>query len=88
MTHQQKAEAYVREMLPELRELSGGCNEDFQLQHWLRVLPWGERDFYFLPAGFLCDKEQENKLLVTFDMNTGQPATQSDYQAFNDIVGI
>jgi hypothetical protein len=148
MTEQQKAEAYVREKMPELMKLSFGCryldvddakeytvvhrndvydrigggkNEvwsvpnfekgyqadwrfgvgegytlqilghPIQLQHWLRVL--GKQnpvELYFIEPhnlevaiGELFDTQK-----VYFDLTTGQPATEADYKAFNDIIGV
>ena len=56
-----------------------------QLQHWLRVLG--------LVKGFSCSYSYGgNRFLVMFDdgaiyFNTdGQPSTEADYKAFNDIV--
>lgn len=90
-----KAESYVRKAIPELMELSfvslpnsGDHNKykrSIQLNHWLRMLPWDTTGLYFLPSGCLCDKNQQNKVVMVFDMKTGQPATEADYKAFNVI---
>jgi hypothetical protein len=129
----EKVEAYVRSQIPELMELSFGCEvllkphegEDMdmvnasiskplqilsmcdgfaeridkiighpiQLQHWLRVL---EENRYpgIYPSVDVWDgvltaiSAEENSKRVNFNLTTGQPATEADYQAFNDIVGI
>jgi len=165
-TYQQKAEAYIREQLPELMELSFGCEvklwtdngkpygqgasmdnatalylyetEGFitvqhtkgveyrqgsypkeigfihnksriteiighpiQLQHWLRVLLEREvpkheykenifmkRDGTFT-VGWVDSIAQESGVYaIKFNLTTGQPATEADYQAFNEIVGV
>lgn len=151
---QTKAEAYVRQSLPELMELSFGCevkypsqkryleadeldnpqfttakvlmygenrsyddteeyftvfndwNEEedlggrldegeleiighpIQLQHWLRVL---EGNYCINENGVLGRYHYDNDVYwldMKFNLTTGQPATEADYQAFNDIVGI
>jgi hypothetical protein len=99
MIEQQKAEAYVREKLPELQaEYGRSKSKDSdewcieytyapQLQHWLRVIPWDTNALYFSLTGCICDRANENKVIVIFNMLTGQPATEADYKAFNDIVG-
>jgi hypothetical protein len=158
MTEQQKAEAYVREKLPELMELSFGCEvvlqlgiisyqeeplewrdsgemgakktvvldgqydwnrvigtpkreketvirhhythdnyslyrvleiigHPIQLQHWLRVLEKSGFTYYVSTSGHV---QRSNSTFISFtvDLTTGQPATEADYKAFNDIVGI
>lgn len=139
-TYQQKAEQYVREQLPELMELSFGCEvkvheiddvvgiikgewnnideretyyeldgfriswakkdleiigHPIQLQHWLRVLLY--KEFYSVNLGGLLSLWQDEKAWKTgnqakrvmdFSITTGQPATEADYQAFCNIVGI
>ena len=63
-----------------------------QLQHWLRVInmagsvymEWHGGDYFVISV---CDdgiKDTEIKLNLT----TGQPATEADYQAFCNIVGV
>lgn len=148
MTNKEKAEAYIRQALPELMEFRKGCffkNKDaidwaqtvelvcynhnnglchfaeadcsvfschhktyntfrvighpIQLQHWLRVLQFevntDKWDYYPIfngnklhmvawNAGTVKDKRHN----IVFDLRTGQPATEADYQAFNEIVGI
>lgn len=137
MIEQQKAEAYVRSKLPELMELSFGCevkcndypdfpntvrryagekwsqaidgylrlikeesssrlypiDEEYdiighpiQLQHWLRVLVGRVSDAVdFDGHNLIVFAEHE---ALSFNLTTGQPATEADYKAFNDIVGI
>lgn len=71
-----------------------------ELQHWLRVLlareiPKNEyketvfikRDGTFT-VGWVDDIKQESGVYaVKFNLTTGQPATEADYQGFNEIVG-
>jgi len=49
------------------------------LQDWLGVLPDHGRfsDFYW---------EEGDDVVIQFNRTTGQPATQADFKAFNDIV--
>ena len=49
------------------------------LQNWLGVLPDHGRfsDFYW---------EEGDDVVIQFNRTTGQPATQADFKAFNDIV--
>lgn len=145
-TEQQKAEAYVREKLPELMELSFGCwveynnkqyvfindwergteddkdwtlnlyspiydanNEEYhahiskkedeydiighpiQLQHWLRVMgelysvDGGGLVWHFTPRSPFWRIERHT---MKFDLTTGQPATEADYKAINEVFGI
>lgn len=152
-TYKEKAEAYVRKQLPELMELSLGCevkftycfdfeddnetrkqitaivvgggfydnsvevvttdiiNDDWkniqlqlmkndvtleiighpiQLQHWLRVLKDHsdvEVMLHYHKVHYLAVQQPMGKT-AEFNLTTGQPATEADYQAFCDIVGI
>lgn len=132
-TYQEQAETYVRQQLPELMELSFGCEVqdkyskvkykatdvphpmegfshwDFvplqgfesaqntlsyeiighpiQLQHWLTAIN--------LPPNSKIENYTDNrfgvwtgKVRVFFDRKSGQPATEADYQAFCEIVGV
>lgn len=134
MTEQQKAEAYVREKLPELMELSFGCEvrwngrpytvqgiggvsanseldkgyiqitnhtpygeayphkldveiigHPIQLHHWLECLrqKLGRRVYMSLHTL----EVEDSGFYMQFDKDTGQPATESDYRSFNEIVG-
>jgi len=130
-TYQEKAEAYVRQQLPELMELSFGCEVDtgvprivyelrgdtvitlaggirfsnkledleaskhwkiighpIQLQHWLRVL--GERRWSYINQGtYFGAYDNDNDCEeIKFNLTTGQPATEADYQAYCEIVGV
>ena len=138
MTEQLKAEAFVREAIPELMELSFGCevkdthNQQYykvcnksvngdlfvshgslvsnqyriaedriiiighpiNLQDWLAVLD-GQLDtcgkFYVIKRGErIGEDETEDEVVAIFNFNltTGQPATQADFKAFNDIVSV
>jgi hypothetical protein len=65
-----------------------------ELQHWLRVFEKiSTRFMYCLNLdGELIKYVGENLDVPThamwFNLTTGQPATEADYQAFNQIVGI
>ncbi len=148
MNPKDKAEQYVRSQLPELMELSFGCEctevdgrraiflgekvdngrgfnwpycflsyidgepytlgqnyageiigHPIQLQHWLRVL---EKSINGCEAmlsvdGMLYEMRNEkgwdagqyrHYLGIDFNLTTGQPATEADYQAFCNIVGV
>jgi len=141
MTEQLNAEKFVREAIPELMELSFGCEviggafskpmiykfygvdtskygrgEDghhlvykdraggsFQsdcirtskiighpinLQDWLAVLDIAKPgNSYYFQHGSLIYKP-ENKIVMDFSMETGQPSSPADYKAFNDIVSV
>jgi hypothetical protein len=141
MTEQLKAEAFVREAIPELMELTFGCRvkygtsyttvwqvllaenskepnhyntvdvrgasnylRDIQsseiighpiaLHHWLGVLDF-DNDGIGMDGKllFVDAKIQSNNLIkfnktVKFNLTTGQPATQADFKAFNDIVSV
>ena len=101
-THKEKAEAYVRQALPELAEwqiVSSGragikdgraSKPTIQLQHWLRVLgnisPKPIIEMWSTQVEvYLKDKPQEN---ILFNLTTGQPATEVDYQAIAKILNI
>jgi hypothetical protein len=139
MEHQQKAEAYVREKLPELMELSFGCllkddtntftylspsddgsdaqlimhsdggvtehihgfdllenlGHPIQLQHWLRVITPQMQPITMDSNGIVTvwKAGEDGKTPVyesqfTFDLTTGQPATEADFANFCKIVGI
>lgn len=86
---QNKAIKYVRKEL-DLRD-----DEYPALQHWLRVLP--HKEFYVVNIGGLISLWQDEKAwktgnqakrIVDFSSTTGQPATEEDYQAFCEIVGV
>ena len=55
------------------------------LQDWLAVLP---TSYELSSNGFLTEEIDESvwDIIMQFDMDTGQPATQADFKAFNDIV--
>lgn len=138
-TYQEKAEAYVRQQLPELMELSFGCEilvnlsqgggekavlvgktphlvhwswakhhdnkssfvgselddriviigHPIQLQHWLNCLhPKIGPDAKIEAWIGNRIKIWTGKTKILFNLTTGQPATEQDYQAFCEIVGI
>ena len=57
------------------------------LQDWLAVLP---TSYELSSNGFLKEEINENTwdIIMQFNMDTGQPATQADFKAFNDIVSV
>ena len=57
------------------------------LQDWLAVLP---TSYELSSNGFLKEEINENAwdIIMQFNMDTGQPATQADFKAFNDIVNV
>lgn len=68
-----------------------------QLQHWLRVLSLKDilniDGLSMFASNFVVTTDgiamNDNGMhLMKFDLTTGQPATEEDYQKFNEIVGI
>jgi hypothetical protein len=64
-----------------------------QLQHWLRVLDEGVKQegyyYYMFDGSFHYEPfGKPQHVLFWFNPKTGQPATEADYKAFNEIVGI
>jgi len=58
------------------------------LQDWLAVLEDAKPgNSYVFQHGSLVYKP-ENKIVMDFNLTTGQPATEADYKAFNDIVSV
>lgn len=63
-----------------------------QLQHWLSAI----RNYGLIYCEWFGDEalavqdceDGGTDKTVYFNLTTGQPATEADYQAFNDIVGI
>jgi len=96
MNYKETAERYVREKLPELRRYYANmmpmpldAGHPIQLQHWLRAIG-GYIPVYFMVSenGLVyCIDNETDKALFTFN-TFGQPATEADYQAFCEIVGI
>lgn len=102
MTHKEKAEQYVRDKLHLYREEQIACPDGIvgccvlhvkreplplALHHWLRVLGEVETSKTVMLAGNeFCVFVSPN--IVNFNLTTGQPATEADYKAFNEIVGI
>jgi len=59
-----------------------------QLQDWLAALEDAKPgNSYVFQHGSLLYKP-ENKIVMDFNMDTGQPATESDYLAFNEITNV
>ena len=100
MTEQQKAEAYVREQRPAL--LKSICPRlqisellTPNLQDWLGVLGSVcglnkvgiDAEGYCVIKPIYKERENGDKGLF-FNLTTGQPATEADYQAFNEIVSV
>jgi hypothetical protein len=89
-TDQEIAEAYVRQQRPALMEeverwsdagMSWVELPTINLQDWLAALPDYGRfsDFYW---------EEGDDVVIQFNRTTGQPATEADFKAFNDIVSV
>ena len=95
-TYKEKAEAYVREKLPELKGFDvdgfGVLDETPQLQDWLRVLGQHDTHAFACSAGgtlYRVNTEWELGVeVMQFCIATGQPATEADYQAYCEIVGV
>ena len=101
MTEQLKAEAFVRSQRPALLEINIKKKKSgkiglvkirlpLNLQDWLGVLgELEEGDPFCVDCwGNLEDINRLGERLMHFNLTTGQPATEADYKAFNDIVGI
>ena len=59
-----------------------------KLNDWLAVLEDAKPgNSYVFQHGSLVYKP-ENKIVMDFNLTTGQPATEADYKAFNDIVSV
>lgn len=65
-----------------------------QLQHWLRVLEllkvetqiqFGTNSVWVRRSGIRIPAKPQGEC-VKFNLTTGSPSTESDYEAFNDIV--
>ena len=93
-TEQEQAEAYVKEQRPALMETSrvgitAMYNYEINLQDWLSVL--GEMfaiDSYGNTLLFNTKNDNYGLAGLRFNLTTGQPATEADYKAFNDIVNL
>lgn len=62
-----------------------------QLQHWLRLL--GEGEYYFdqedlYPRIGFWKADKKDKDCVLFNLTTGQPASDKDYDALAELLGI
>ena len=59
-----------------------------ELQDWLAVLgKYGFKIVYGAPD-LLSFMPREGNSNIHFELSTGQPARESEYKAFNDIVGV
>jgi len=60
------------------------------LQNWLGVLEKLDTNYHLSFEGQIMEYNPKDGTLhltgIWFDMDTGQPATQADFKAFNDIV--
>ena len=102
MTEQQKAEAYVREQRPALMEkVKAGVTDMYinsiNLNDWLGVLWESNPNLEYTDAQMPLAKfgarawyglEKAPSDWIWFDAITGQPATEADYKAFNEIVSV
>jgi len=63
-----------------------------QLQDWLAVLEKLDTNYHLSFEGQIMEYNPEDGTLhltgIWFDMDTGQPATEADYKAFNKIVSV
>ena len=99
MNTKDKVEAYVREHCPDLAftvvcrtsaKHPDGVRKTWrkpQLQHWLRILDKVKPNSIWCNDGNIYF----NNLLtreVKFNLTTGQPATEADYQALAEILNI
>lgn len=100
--YKEKAEAYVRGRLPEMfysfcsmhqagsKECAickTGTWSDPQLQHWLKVLTGRIHNSVDYYNGETL-KVFNSQIDLEFNLTTGQPATEEDYKAFCEVVGI
>lgn len=95
-TFKEKSEQYVRGQLPELTvRMPFGMSDriaEIQLQHWLRVLEDEasgnlELNQWRKQIQVVAYKKSDRHDIY-FNLTTGQPATEADYQAFCNIVGV
>lgn len=101
-TEQQKAEAYVRSKCnltkPSFKahgETWHDANSyEIHLEHWLMVLencaPYDNGNWYTNHGDVIFmigDGMDVERVKVTFNLTTGQPATEADYKSFNEVVG-
>lgn len=59
-----------------------------QLNHWLKVLDKQNTLYELCNSGVMYWNVENRSRLIHFNLTTGQPETESDYQKFNQIVGI
>ena len=72
----------LKELVPAYKIIGHPIN----LQDWLAVLEDAKPgNSYVFQHGSLVYKP-ENKIVMDFNLTTGQPATEADYKAFNQIV--
>ena len=88
MNYQETAEAYVRGQLPELTKVFGLDDVDIQLQHWLRVLEITDVKYRYLNTDLWHGLVVDSGVDLKFNLTTGQPATEEDYKALLEIVGV
>jgi len=99
MKEQLKACAYVRKQRPALMEtnrvgITAMYNYEINLQDWLAVLEDEIADILVFDGVAKVQVGEEytekGKVLsrIFFNLTTGQPATEADYKAFNDIVNV
>lgn len=89
------AERYVRQQLPELagvdsgRPVGSGYMDypPILLNHWVMLLGAGSY-WWDLETRTLSYLRYQAQPSVAFNLITGQPATEADYKAFCEIVGI
>lgn len=85
VSYQSKEHDHAKECSAPQRKLNE--RKPIQLQHWLRVLM---KNYDEWPVDVVWTENQMmltyKKYDIAFNLTTGQPATEADYKAFNNIV--
>ena len=81
---QNKATEYVRKQLNLLED------ELLALQHWFQILPDPDSVYkYGHNLVYIFEHSSDFEVSrIEFSLTTGQPATEADYQAYCEIVGV
>lgn len=91
MTTKTAVQNYIRETIPRLRELTGGCSEDFGLQDYLSVFDPLEVSVYLLvkKKNILVEKVVfGDSIQILFSLTDGQPATEEDWVRMAEVLNI
>ena len=87
MTEQLKAEAFVRSQRPAFMEKER--MDTINLQDWLAALVPFAHSIHFHGNMYIrAIMEEDSDPNIVFNLTTGQPATEADYKAFNDITSV